>query len=269
MLTKRNVFLFYKPTNEIEEKIKPFKELLVQYNYRLVSNFKEANIIVSIGGDGAFLQALRKTEFQQEALYLGVNNGDHLGFYTDFSLNDLTSIDEALKNENVEIRQYPAIEVTINDEKPFYCFNECSIRSNVIRTFVVDVFIDDIFFERFRGDGLIVSTPTGSTAYNKSVGGAVVDPRLKSIQLAEISSLNNNEFRTLGSPLILSGNSSMKLSVVQDGNDYPIIGADNEALSIRHCHDVKIKLADIKIKMLKLKDNSFFQRVQKTFLNKN
>lgn len=267
MPTRNNVFLFYKPTKSNLEKIKPLENVAKEFDFNLVSDYRDANIIVSIGGDGTYLQALRKTEFQQDCLYLGINNGDHLGFYTDFSLNDVDAIVEALKNEQVEVRRNPVIEVSVNGEKPFYCFNECSIRSNVIRAFVIDVFIDDLYFETFRGDGLIASTPTGSTAYNKSVGGAVVDPRLKSIQLAEIASLNNNEFRTLKSPLILSGESSITLKVVQDGNDHPIIGADNEALSIRHCHDVKIRLADKQIKMLKLKNNSFFQRVQKTFLN--
>lgn len=266
MPTRRNVFLFYSPSKEIEEKLTPLKQVAQQYNFHIVSDYKDANIIISIGGDGTFLQALRKTEFQEDCLYLGINTGDHIGFYTDFSLNDIDSIVDAMKNEEVEVRRNHALEVSVNGEKPFYCFNECSIRSNVIRTFVIDVFIDDMYFETFRGDGLIASTPTGSTAYNKSVGGAVVDPRLKSIQLTEISSLNNNEFRTLGAPLILSGDSTLTLKIVQDGNDHPIIGADNEALSIRHCHDVKIKLADKQIKMLKLKNNSFFQRVQKTFL---
>lgn len=266
MPTRRNVFLFYKPTKELEEKIAPLKEIAKEYNFKIVSNYREANIIVSIGGDGAFLQALRKTEFQEECLYLGINTGDHIGFYTDFSINDINSIVEAMENEQVEVRKNPTIEVSVNDESPFFCFNECSIRSNVIRTFVIDVFIDDVYLETFRGDGLIISTPTGSTAYNKSVGGAIVDPRIKAIQLTEIASLNNNEFRTLGAPLIISGESTLTLKVVQDGNDHPIIGADNEALSIRHCHDIKIKLAQKQIKMLKLKNNSFFQRVQKTFL---
>lgn len=266
MPTRRNVFLFYKPTKEIEEKIAPLREIAKEYNFKIVSDYREANIIVSIGGDGAFLQALRKTGFQEDALYLGINTGDHLGFYTDFSLNDIDGILDAMKNETVEVRKNQTIEVSVNGENSFYCFNECSIRSNVIRTFVIDVFIDDVYFETFRGDGLIVSTPTGSTAYNKSLGGAIVDPRIKAIQLTEIASLNNNEFRTLGAPLILSGDSTLTLKVVQDGNDHPIIGADNEALSIRHCHDVKIKISDRQIKMLKLKNNSFFQRVQKTFL---
>lgn len=56
---------------------------------------------------------------------------------------------------------------------------------------VADVYIKEELFERFRGDGLAISTPTGSTAYNKSVGGAVVHPSINAMQLAEIASLNN------------------------------------------------------------------------------
>ncbi len=64
----------------------------------------------------------------------------------------------------------------------------------------IDVFIDDLHFETFRGDGIIVSTPTGSTGYNKSVHGAVVDPLLPCFQVSELASLNSNRYRTLGSP---------------------------------------------------------------------
>ena len=68
----------------------------------------------------------------------------------------------------------------------------------------MDVYINDLHFETFRGDGLIVSTPTGSTGYNKSVHGAIVDPKLTCMQITELGSLNNNQYRTLGSPFILS-----------------------------------------------------------------
>ncbi len=141
---------------------------------------------------------------------------------------------EAMTTEQIEVRKYPTIYVTVNDSTSFYCLNECTIRSSIIKTFVMDVFIDNLHFETFRGDGMIIATPTGSTAYNKSVNGAVVDPMLPCFQVSELASLNNNRYRTLGSSFILSGNRKLTLKVVQDGNDYPIIGMDNEALSIQH-----------------------------------
>ena len=69
-------------------------------------------------------------------------------------------------------------------------------------TLVVDVNIRGKHFERFR-DGLCISTPSGSTAYNKALGGALIHPSLEAMQIAEIASINNRVFRTVGSPLVL------------------------------------------------------------------
>ncbi len=113
---------------------------------------------------------------------------------------------------------------------------------------------------------MIVSTPTGSTAYNKSVQGAVVDPMLPCFQVSELASINNNSYRTLGSPFIMAGARKLTLKVIQDGNDYPTIGIDNEALSIKHVKRLDIQLTDRKIKTVKLKDNSFWEKVKRTFL---
>lgn len=76
---------------------------------------------------------------------------------------------------------------------------------------VADVVIDNVQLERFRGDGLSVSTPTGSTAYNKSLGGAILHPTMEALQLAEISSLNNRVYRTLGSSVIVPKKIRLKL----------------------------------------------------------
>lgn len=136
------------------------------------------------------------------------------------------------KNE-IEVRKYPTIQVDVDGSTSFHCLNEFSLRSSIIKTFVVDVHVDDLYFETFRGDGLVVSTPTGSTAYNKSLHGAVVDPLIPCFQVSELASLNNNTYRTLGSPFILNHERTLTLKLRPDGNDYPVIGMDNEALSIK------------------------------------
>jgi NAD+ kinase len=113
---------------------------------------------------------------------------------------------------------------------------------------------------------MIVATPTGSTAYNKSVNGAVVDPLLPCMQVSELASVNNNHYRTLGSSFILSGDRKLTFKVAQDGNDYPIMGMDNEALSIQHVDKFDVKLSNKIIKTVNLKDNSFWEKVKRTFL---
>lgn len=266
MTNRRNVYFFYKKEDELVEKVASLVELAKQHNFHVVNEQKDANIIVSIGGDGAFLQAVRKTNFRQDCLYAGIATPGTISLYCDFILDDTDKMIQAMTEANIEIRRYPLIDVKIDSDTTFHCLNECSIRTGIIKTFVIDVHIDDLHFETFRGDGMIIATPTGSTAYNKSVNGAVVDPMLPCLQVSELASLNNNLYRTLGSSFILSGSRKLKLNIVQDGNDHPVIGMDNEALSISHVEAIEFSLSEKMIKTVKLKDNSFWEKVKRTFL---
>ncbi|MCM3704820.1 MULTISPECIES: NAD kinase [Cytobacillus] len=266
MPERRNIYFYHKKDEETMGKVAPLYSLAEEHAFTVVSDFKKANIIVSIGGDGTFLQAVRKTGYRDDCLYAGISTTGSLSLYCDFHLDDTDKMVEAMTNEKVEVRRYPTIDITVDEQTSFQCLNEFSIRSAIIKTFVIDVFIDDLHFETFRGDGMIVATPTGSTAYNKSVNGAVVDPLLPCLQVSELASLNNNRYRTLGSSFILSGDRQLTLKVVQDGNDHPTMGMDNEALSIQHVEKIDIKLSSKIIKTVKLKDNSFWEKVKRTFL---
>ncbi|SDN55049.1 NAD kinase [Alkalicoccus daliensis] len=265
MTDRKKVYLFYKKDEELEKKVQKVRELGRKYGYQQVERPEDANIIISFGNDGTFLQALQKTHFREDALYIGVNNGG-MGFYTDFSIDDLERMELAMQSDNVEVLKYPTLEVTIDGLNSFHCINELSLRSNIIKTFVIDVYIDNLYFETFRGDGLLVATPTGSTAYNKSLGGAIVDPKLPSMQLTEMASVNNNQYRTLGSPLVLGKERELHLKIVQDGNDHPIVGIDNEAMGVRHNYDMKVKVSDRVVKTLRMKDNLFYHKVKRSFL---
>jgi NAD+ kinase len=262
---RNKLYFFYMKTGEVTNKIHSLTSIAEENGFQLVEHAKDANIIASIGGDGTFLQAVRKTGFRDDVLYVGVSTGE-LDFYCDFNINDVSGMLQAITNQQIEVRRYPTILVTIDNEASYYCLNECSIRSSIIKTFALDIYIDDLYFERFRGDGMLVATPTGSTGYNKSVNGSVVDPKLSCMQISEISSINNNQYRTLGSPFILSNERNLRLDIVQDGNDYPIIGMDNEAMSVRNSKQVNITISDKKIKTVKLKDNSFWHKVKRSFL---
>ncbi|MFC7373368.1 NAD kinase [Fictibacillus iocasae] len=265
MEERKHLYVFYKEEEPVSSKVENMKSLAAQQGFTLVEDHKEANIIASVGGDGAFLQAVRKTGFREDCLYVGVGAQD-IGFYCDFQLDDVGGMLQAMNSAQIEVRKYPTLEITVDGHSSFHCLNECSIRSSIIKTFVMDVFIDDLYFETFRGDGMLVSTPTGSTAYNKSVNGSVLDPMLACYQVSEMASLNNNQYRTLGSSFVLSSERQLTFKILQDNSHYPIIGIDNEALSIQHCENLQFKLSSKKIKTVKLKDNSFWHKVRRSFL---
>lgn len=263
---RRNIYFYHKKDSEMNEKAAPLYDLAERYGLKVVSDYHDANIIASIGGDGAFLQAVRKTGYRDDCLYAGISTLSNLGLYCDFRIDDTSKLIEACEYEQLEVRRYPVIEVSIDNQGTFYCLNEFSIHSGIIKTLVADVFVDQLHLETFRGDGLIVATPTGSTGYNKSVNGAIVDPLIPCMQISELASVNNNRYRTLGSSFILSGGRTLTLKVIPEGNDHPTMGMDNEALSIRHVDKVQIRLSEKKIKTVKLKDNSFWEKVKRNFL---
>lgn len=266
MTERMNIYIYSKHDEDSLNKKSMIEEALIHEGFKMLDDHKDANIILSVGSDGSFLQAVQKTGFRQDCLYAGISVTGKQSLYCDFEYNNLYEMTQTIRNAELEVRRYPLLEVTIDEHRPFYCLNEFSIRSNIIRTFVLDVIIDGRLFEVFLGDGLIISTPTGSTAYNKSVNGAVVDPLLKCYQVTELASVNNNKYRTLGSSFILSGERKLRLRVHQDGNDFPLMAADNEAQGIRKVENIDIQLSKKTIKTVKLKNNSFWEKVQRIFL---
>ncbi|WP_164668356.1 NAD kinase [Virgibacillus doumboii] len=266
MPNRKNIYFYYQKDTKLEDKLQPLFDLAHQNDFTIVDNPDSANVIVSVGGDGAFLQAVRKTGFRQDCLYTGITQSDQSGLYCDFNMDNFDSMLHSMVHEEMEVRRFPVINVQVNGESSFNCLNEVSIRSTLIKTIVIDVHIDDMHFETFRGDGLIVATPTGSTGYNKSTRGAVVDPKIPCFQVSELASINNNRYRTLGSSFVLNKDRKLKLEIIQDGNDYPIVGLDNEAYSIRNIKNLMVTLSDKVIKTVKLKNNSYWDRVKRTFL---
>lgn len=266
MTSRKNIYFYYPNEKELKRNLQPLFDLAKQNDFTIIDDPHDANIIASIGGDGAFLQAVRKTGFRQDCLYTGITRSDEAGLYCDFSLENFDEMLHSFVHEELEVRRFPVINVDINGETEFNCLNEMSIRSTIIKTIVMDVKIDDKHFETFRGDGLIVATPTGSTGYNKSTGGAVIDPKIPCFQVSELASLNNNRYRTLGSSFVLDKGRKLTLSVIQDGNNYPVLGMDNEAHPILQVKNITVTLSDKVIKTVKLKNNSYWDRVKRTFL---
>lgn len=142
--------------------------------------------------------------------------------------------------------------------------NEATVK-RIEKTMVADVFINKIKFERFRGDGILVSTPTGSTAYNKSLGGAILHPSMEALQLTEISSLNNRVFRTLGSSAIIPKNERIELIPKRLG--IYTISVDNKTRNYRNVTKVEFSLVKQKINFVATPSHtSFWERVKDAFI---
>ena len=229
---------------------------------------KNPDIVVSIGGDGMLLSVFHKYEDQLDKVrFVGVHTG-HLGFYTDYRDFEIDKLIDNLKLDTGAKVSYPILNIRILLEDgsihSMLALNEATIKRSD-RTMVADVVINHVPFERFRGDGISVSTPTGSTAYNKSLGGAVLHPTIEALQIAEVASLNNRVYRTLGSSIIVPKKD--KIEIVPTRNDEHTISIDNQTYTFKSIEKVEFQIDNHKIHFVASPSHtSFWNRVKDAFI---
>lgn len=187
-----------------------FHKLAAERGFQLDAESPE--IVVSIGGDGTMLHAFHTfIDHIPDLAFVGIHTG-HLGFYADWKADELADLvnfmagESSTSDRHPKIVKYPLIELDIQTKSGtthHTVLNEFTLKGVDGTTVVAQVDINDEIFEMFRGDGICVSTPSGSTAYNKALGGAMVHPTIEALQIAEIASINNRIYRTLGSSLML------------------------------------------------------------------
>lgn len=229
----------------------------------------DPNLVITIGGDGTLLEAVGRYKDNVDKIrFVGVHTG-HLGFYTDWLEGEIDDLVASLVADNGQAVSYPMLEIIIkyyDDPKLAHHFalNEAALKK-FGPTLVTELYIGDQLFENFRGDGLCFSTPSGSTAYNKSLGGAIVDPTIDAMQVAEIASINNRVFRTLGSPMILPPNKEVTLKT--DSECDFLLTVDSESLFCCGIETITFRLADKRVAFAKYRHKNFWKRVKTAFIN--
>lgn len=235
--------------------IKTIKEKI-----KLEYDEENPDIVITVGGDGTILRAVHKyINLIDKVVFFGVKSG-HLGFYTNFTKESLFELCDKINNNSFEIETHNLLKWETSSYNG-YAINEITI-TNPIATQIVDVYVDDKIFETVRGTGLCISTTNGSTAYNKSLNGPVVDHSLECIILTEIASLNSNAYRSLNSPLVLSTNRSLELK----SNNAKFLTSDHLQYELASDDFVKCILSKKKIKFAKRNSAEFIDRIKKAFL---
>jgi len=154
---------------------------------------RSLDLLVTLGGDGTILRAARKV-YKFNLPIIGVNIG-HLGFLASVDLGDFKSALKMIKNNEFKVIERMMIKVTVpqmKDENAHVALNDVVITKGTLsRMITYDIFVDDSFYISYKGDGLIISTPTGSTAYSLSAGGPIVYPTVNLISLTPICPISN------------------------------------------------------------------------------
>lgn len=225
-------------------------------------------LIISVGGDGTLLEAFRQYHHMvSDALFVGVHSGN-LGFYTDWMLAEIDTFTAAVIKGEYSEETFPLLQTDVmykNGHQTFLALNEITI-SDYQQTLALNVYIDDILFETFRGTGFCASTPSGSTAYNKSLGGTLVHPSIRAFQLTEMASINNKVYRTIGSSLMFSDQQKVKIEFLDVKND---VVFTNDHISGLQDTPVEIYLSMPKqqIRFAQYRKFQFWTRVKNAFID--
>jgi len=186
---KRNLAL-PKIVQELQEskKIKLFP--IDGLNRSLLKQHPDIKAILVLGGDGTLLRAV-PAAYKFNLPILGINMGN-FGFLTENSINDLPQIIDLLEKDLIKPEKRTALLITYQKQK-FVALNEGAIMKGTTGKIIyLSLFVNDGFFTTVYGDGLIISTPTGSTAYNLSAGGPIAHPKAKVFICTPICSFKIN-----------------------------------------------------------------------------
>ncbi|WP_163932773.1 NAD(+) kinase [Paraferrimonas sp. SM1919] len=217
-----------------------------------------ADLAIVIGGDGNMLGAARAL-YQSNIKVIGVNRGN-LGFLTDLSPDDLfPRLEQVLEGHSrVDERFLLEVEVYRNGElvSSNSAMNEAVLHPDKIAHMIeFEVYIDNNFMYSQRADGLIVSTPTGSTAYSLSAGGAILSPSLNAIII-------NPKFAhsLTARPIVIDGDSTIRIKVSPSQDKSQLISCDGHIdLSIKAGDEILIKKSQKKLQLIHPLDRNDFQ----------
>ena len=215
----------------------------------------KCDLVISLGGDGTMLESAKNYGIEGIPL-LGVNLGS-LGFLTDIAPEDIEKELKAILNSELQIDERFFIKAKIdNKELDYKALNEIVIHSGAIAQMIeFTLFVDDQFVCKQRADGLIISTPTGSTAYSLSGGGPIIHPELDIILILPIvpQSLNS-------SPIIVDANKEIKivLSEKQKIDSAEISFDSQENISLSPNSIIDISKHSSRLLLLHPKNHDFF-----------
>ncbi|MCK9472450.1 NAD(+)/NADH kinase [Sulfurimonas sp.] len=215
---------------------------------------KECDFIVSFGGDGTLISTVRKS-FDFDIPILGVHAGN-LGFLADLSVDELDSFVQKIIQNRYRVDERAVLEATViknTKEVKYYAFNDIVLtRTRVSNMIHIETLVDSQSFNTYYGDGVIVSTPTGSTAYNLSAGGPVLFPMSNVFALTPICPHSLTQ-----RPVVLPGKYAIEMKTSEERALMIIDGQDVHELELGE--SVHIKLATKTVKLMHKEEYNYFE----------
>ena len=248
----------------IEEEFSVFLENNIRFNksittfnsYETLKN--KADFLLSIGGDGTLLKAVTYVR-ESEIPIMGINTG-RLGFISSISADQIDDAITDILKGNYKINERTLLELgsdkNLFKEKNF-ALNEVAVSkkdtSSMIR---IDAYVDDEFLNTYWADGLVVSTPTGSTGYSLSCGGPIIMPGTNNIIITPNAPHNLNV-----RPIVIDDNSVVKLKI-EDRDQLALVSLDSRSRAFDSETELIIKKANFKVRLVQPQNNSLIKTIR-------
>ncbi len=239
-----------------------FKQLLFKNEKEI---YKNSDLLISLGGDGTLLGVCRK--ISPNIPIFGVNLG-RLGFITEFSKSDFYEKLNIVLSGKFQTKKQQIFKVSVHDKKEEidkqYFINDIVFnKKEIARMITLNVSSEEQHIYNLSGDGLIISSTVGSTAYSLAAGGAIVHPSVNALLLTPVCphSLTHR-------PLVISDNSSIEVQVVDSKENAAITVDGQKVLEFNHKHTVKVtKESRKKITLILNDERSFYHTLKEKFVH--
>ena len=216
------------------------------------------DLVLSVGGDGTFLETVLKVK-DLGIPVAGVNTG-RMGFLANIPDEDIGKSIDMLCQGEYEIIERCLLDIShptgLFEGNSSSALNEITIQKADLSMITINVFVDEVYLNTYWTDGLIVSTATGSTAYNLSVGGPILSPEDESIIISPIAP-HNLTIR----PIILSGEGKLRMVIEGRSNEY-LATCDFRSQRLNFSQEIHIVRAPVKLRTVMLKGTDFYSTLR-------
>lgn len=252
----------------LEEELKQIliSKIGISENYDVFNNHQDfhsgIDLAISMGGDGTFLKTVSYIRDSGVPI-MGINTG-RLGFLANISKDQIHNTMNQVRDKNYEFQKRSLLRVNTEDDlfgEDNFALNELTLHKKDTSSMItVHASLDNKYLNSYWADGLIVSTPTGSTAYNLSCGGPIITPGCQVHILTPVAAHNLNV-----RPVVVPDHLPISLSVEGRDRSY-LLSIDGNSKSIKQGENVVVTKAEFMINVIKFEDNNFLDTIRNKML---
>jgi len=225
------------------------------------------DLAISIGGDGTFLKMIHDNHFNSDIYYASINAGS-LGFLSTFDDNGITRFVKSLQNNSFRINtlDYISTKIIMSDlKRELSSINEFTIRKTDFSSFRCSILIDNILLDKYIGDGLVISSPLGSTGYNMALNGVIVDNDIHGLLITPIAPISNKVYKSLMNSIVIGH--KRNITIIPEDSSNLCFLTDGKLERINNINKIDLSLSLNKIQYIISDDYNYINNIRSKVLD--